>query len=187
MARHEVRVIGYGGQGVITLSKMIAYAAVLDKKEAVQTEAYGPASRGGSCWAEVVVDDENTIDYPRAILPKYYIILSQAGADRYGKKFCNKPDVTSIIDPLTVKKFRVRKGKKYEIPAQQIATEEFKYPVIANIILLGAFMEITKLISKEAAIETIKKFVPEKALEINMTAFERGIKLAKEAMAAENN
>ena len=66
MARSEIRVIGYGGQGVITLSKMIAYAGVIDDKEAVQTEAYGPASRGGSCWAEVVID-EDPIDYPRAI------------------------------------------------------------------------------------------------------------------------
>ena len=71
MARSEIRCIGYGGQGVITLSKMIAYAAVVDNKEAVQTEAYGPASRGGSCWAEVVVDDERAIDYPRAILPQF--------------------------------------------------------------------------------------------------------------------
>ncbi|HUX99307.1 MAG TPA: 2-oxoacid:acceptor oxidoreductase family protein [Candidatus Deferrimicrobium sp.] len=180
MTRSEVRVIGYGGQGVITLSKMIAYAAVVDNKEAVQTEAYGPASRGGSCWAEVVLDDEEQIEYPRAILPNYYIILSQAGADRYGKKFCNKPEVISIIDPLTVDKWKVKKGKTYEIAAQQIAKEEFKVPVIANILLLGAFTELTGLISKKAAIETIKKFVPEKTYELNMRAFDRGIELAKE-------
>ena len=185
MTRSEIRCIGYGGQGVITLSKMIAYAAVADDKEAVQTEAYGPASRGGSCWAEVVVDDERAIDYPRAILPKFYIILSQAGADRYGKKFCNKPDVTSIIDPLTVTKWRARKGKTYQIEAQQIATEEFKVPVVANTLLFGSFMEITRLVSKKAAIETIKKFVPPKAFDLNLKAFEKGIALAKEEKAKE--
>ncbi len=181
MTRNEVRFIGYGGQGVITLSKMVAYAAVFDDKRAIQTEAYGPASRGGSCWAEVVVDDELDIDYPRAIMPNYYIILSQAGADRYGKKFCNKPEVTSIVDPLTVTKWKVKKGRTYLIEAQRIATEDFNLPVIANIILFGAFMELTGLISKDAAIKTIKKFVPEKTFEINMRAFEKGIELAKEA------
>ncbi len=185
MARSEIRCIGYGGQGVITLSKMIAYAAVVDNKEAVQTEAYGPASRGGSCWAEVVVDDERAIDYPRAILPQYYIILSQAGASRYGKKFCNKPGVTTIIDPLTVTKWRARKGKTYQIQAQQIATEEFKVPVVANTLLFGAFMEVTGLISKDAALTTIKKFVPAKAYNLNIKAFEKGIALVKEEKAKE--
>lgn len=181
MTRNEVRFIGYGGQGVITMSKMVAYAAVIDNKEAVQTEAYGPASRGGSCWAEVVVEDEATIDYPRAIMPNYYVILSQAGADRYGKKFCNKEGVITIIDPLTVQKFKIRKGKMFQIPAQAVAMEEFKVPVIANIILLGAFMELTHLISQDAALKALKKFVPEKTYELNMTAFNRGIELAKEA------
>ncbi|UCE07775.1 MAG: 2-oxoacid:acceptor oxidoreductase family protein [bacterium] len=185
MARIEVRFIGYGGQGVITLSKMIAYAAVVDNKEAVQTEAYGPASRGGSCWAEVVVDDERAIDYPRAILPQYYIILSQAGANRYGKKFCNKPGVVSIIDPLTVTKWRARKGTTYNIEAQKIATEEFKVPVVANTLLFGAFTELTGLVSKDAAIATIKKFVPSKAHDLNFKAFERGISIAKELKAKE--
>ncbi|MHA1276956.1 MAG: 2-oxoacid:acceptor oxidoreductase family protein [Candidatus Helarchaeota archaeon] len=185
--RNEIRVIGYGGQGVMTLSKMIAYAAIIDEKNAIQTEAYGPASRGGSCWAEVVIDDELAIDYPRAILPNYYIILSQAGADRYGKKFCNKPEVTSIVDPLTVRKWKVRKGKTYQIDAQRIAKEEFKIPVIANIILFGVFTELTGLVSKNAALKTIKKFVPEKTYEINIKAFERGIELAKAEKEKENN
>lgn len=183
MTRNEVRIIGYGGQGVITLSKMIAYAAVLDNKEAAQTEAYGPASRGGSCWAEVVMDNENEIEYPRAIQPNFYIILSQNGADRYGK-FCNDPAVTSIIDPLTVEKWKIKKGTTYKIKSQQIANEEYKNPLIANVILFGAFFEISGLISQEAAMQTVKKFVPEKAFEMNVVAFERGIAIAKEQISA---
>jgi len=183
MTRSEVRIIGFGGQGVITLSKMIAYAAVLDNKEAAQTEAYGPASRGGSCWAEVVMDDEDEIEYPRAIEPNFYIILSQNGADRYGK-FCNNPAVTSIIDPLTVEKWKIKKGTTYRIPSQQIANQEYKNPLISNVILFGAFFELSGLISKEAALKTVKKFVPEKTHELNMRAFDRGIDLAKEQVAS---
>ncbi len=186
MTRSEIRIIGYGGQGVITLSKMIAYAAVLDNKEAAQTEAYGPASRGGSCWAEVVVDDEDKIEYPRAIQPKFYIILSQTGADRYGK-FCNDPAVTSIIDPLTVDKWKIKKGTTYRIGSQQIANEEYRNPVMANVILFGAFFAITGLVSKESALQTIKKFVPEKAFQLNLEAFERGIKLATEQKEKETH
>jgi len=182
MTRNEVRLIGFGGQGVITLSKMIAYAAVLDNKEAAQTEAYGTAARGGSCWAEVVVDNENEIEYPRAIQPNFYIILSQNAADRYWS-FCNNPAVTSIIDPLTVEKWKAKKGTTYRIAAQQIANDEYKNPLIANVILFGAFFEISGLISKEAAIQTVKKFVPEKSFEINVVGFERGIALAQEQVS----
>ena len=82
MTRFEVRISGYGGQGVITLSKMIVTASALfENLAATQTEAYSASARGGKCWAEVVVDldrDVDLIDYPKALKPyDFLIILSE--------------------------------------------------------------------------------------------------------------
>ncbi|NHI94632.1 MAG: 2-oxoacid:ferredoxin oxidoreductase subunit gamma [Candidatus Lokiarchaeota archaeon] len=185
MTRHEIRIAGYGGQGVITLSKLLINAAItFDRHQATQAEAYGPASRGGSCWAEVVIEDnpEEVIDYPRTINPEYYVLLSDAAAAAY-RSFCNQENVVSIIDPLTVKKFKIRKGIKYEVEAQRIATEEFKLPVIANVILFGALVSLTKLVSVEAGRKTVEKSVPSKVLDLNLRAYERGLEIAKDLLA----
>ncbi|MHA1325432.1 MAG: 2-oxoacid:acceptor oxidoreductase family protein, partial [Candidatus Helarchaeota archaeon] len=124
MTRTEIKIAGYGGQGVITLSKMIAAAAILHQEgiTATQTEAYGAQARGGACWAEVVLSDEDMIDYPRAIVPvDVLIVLSEEAAKNY--KSDVKKGGVAIFDPFTVreKKFRV-KAKKFAVPANQIAT-----------------------------------------------------------------
>lgn len=185
MTRHEIRIAGYGGQGVMTLSKFLINAAITyDKHQATQAEAYGPASRGGSCWAEVVIEDdpEEVIDYPRTINPEYYVILSDAAAASY-RGLCNQKGVISIIDSTTVSKFKIRKGIKYDVEAQRIATEEFKLPVIANVILFGAIVKITKLITEEAGRKTIEKSVPSKVLDLNMKAYDRGMQIGEELLA----
>jgi 2-oxoglutarate ferredoxin oxidoreductase subunit gamma len=178
--RNEIIVAGYGGQGVITLAKIIAAAAILEeRKHATQAEAYGPASRGGSCWAEVVVDDENEIDYPRAIDPNIYILLSDAAAAKY-KRPASRLGKITITDPLTVKKLKIRKGKKIEIEAQRLAQEKFQMSVVSNMILFGAFVGLfPKIVSEPAGRKTVEKFVPSKALKTNLEAFELGLNLAQ--------
>ena len=87
MVRYEIRIAGFGGQGVISLSKMIITAASLyENLAATQTEAYSASARGGACWAEVVVEldkDVKTIDYPQALQPyDFLIVLSGESAAR---------------------------------------------------------------------------------------------------------
>jgi len=180
MTRTEIKIAGYGGQGVITLGKMIAAAAILHQEgtTATQTEAYGAQSRGGSCWSAVVISDED-IDYPEAIIPvDILIVLSEEAA----KNFKNdvKPDGIAIFDPFTVKakKFKV-KAKTYEVPANQIATEELKMPVTQNAVMFGAFVGITESITEEAGRTCVQDFVPEKFIEINLRAYDRGLEIGK--------
>ncbi len=186
MTRTEVKIAGYGGQGVITMGKMIAAAAILHQKgtTATQTEAYGAQSRGGSCWSAVVISDEEMIDYPQVVIPvDILIVLSEEAA----KNFKNdvKPDSIAIFDPFTVKakKFKV-KAKTYEVPANQIATEELKMPVIQNTVMFGAFVGITESITEEAGRSCVQNFVPEKFLDINLRAYERGLEIGKKLKAA---
>ncbi|MHA1131097.1 MAG: 2-oxoacid:acceptor oxidoreductase family protein [Candidatus Helarchaeota archaeon] len=181
MSRTEIKIAGYGGQGVITLSKMIAAAAILyqDGITATQTEAYGAQARGGACWAEVVISDEGMIDYPRAIVPvDVLMVFSEEAARNYKNEV--KKDGIAIFDPLTVRprKFKV-KAKRYAVPANQIATEELKMSVTQNSIMFGAFIGITGIIDKASAEECVRNFVPSKFIEINLDAFRHGLEIGK--------
>ncbi|MBD3255044.1 MAG: hypothetical protein GF383_08115 [Candidatus Lokiarchaeota archaeon] len=183
MARYEIRIAGFGGQGVITLSKMIITAASLyENLAATQTEAYSAAARGGKCWAEVVVDldkDNDLIDYPKALEPyDFLIVLSEESAGDVKKNHIKSGENTGFLiwDPSTIKKFRTAKriDKALSLPVQKLALEKYGNTVYGNTILFGAFTVLSKIFSEESAIETLKSFVPKSTLDTNLEAFELG-------------
>ncbi len=188
MGRYEIRISGFGGQGVVTLSKMIiAASALYENLAATQTEAYSAEARGGRCWAEIVVDLDKAvkiIDYPKALKPyDFLIILSQASADGVKKNDLKQDKNTGFLiwDPSTIREFKSEKRlKSLSIPVQKLAVEKFGNIVYGNSILFGAFTILSGIISEESAIETIKKFVPSSTLEKNLEAFELGKKEAQE-------
>ncbi len=189
MARYEIRIAGFGGQGVISLSKWIITAASLyENLAATQTEAYSASARGGACWAEVVVDlDKNvkTIDYPQALQPyDFVIVLSGESAARISPNQFKSGENTGYLiwDPSTIKDFQKADQihKSLSIPVQKIAVEKFGNIVFGNSILFGAFTILSGIISEESAIETLKKFVPSSTVEKNMEAFELGKKEAQD-------
>jgi len=183
MTRFETRIAGYGGQGVITLSKMIITASSLYEGLAgTQTEAYSAAARGGKCWAEVVIDLDKTvkvIDYPKALEPyDFLIILSEeAAADIKPNMIKNESNTGYLIwDNSTIQRVRAAKrvGKSLGIPIQKMAVEKFGNIVYGNSILLGVFTILSGIFSEESALETIKKFVPSSTLDKNLESFELG-------------
>ncbi|MHA2006511.1 MAG: 2-oxoacid:acceptor oxidoreductase family protein [Promethearchaeota archaeon] len=189
MSRYEIRIAGFGGQGVITLSKMIITAAsIYENLAATQTEAYSASARGGRCWAEVVVElDKNieNIDYPQALRPyDFLIVLSGESAAGVNPDLMKKDENTGYLvwDPSTIQEFKAveRIKKSLSIPVQKIAVEKFGNIVFGNSILFGAFTILAGIFSEESAIETLKKFVPNSTLEKNMEAFELGKKEAQE-------
>lgn len=189
MARYEIRIAGFGGQGVITLSKMIITAVSLyENLAATQTEAYSASARGGSCWAEIVVDlDKNikTIDYPQALIPyDFVIVLSGESAARISPNQFKTGENSGYLiwDPSTIKDFQKADQiqKSLSIPVQKLAVEKFGNIVFGNSILFGAFTILSGIISEESAIETLKKFVPSSTLEKNLEAFELGKKEAQD-------
>lgn len=191
MSRYEIRIAGFGGQGVITLSKMIITAVSLyENLAATQTEAYSASARGGRCWAEIVVeldDHIKVIDYPQALRPyDFLIILSEESAAGVNPDFVKEGDNSGYLlwDPSTIQKFRATNKihKSLSIPVQKIAIEKFGNIVFGNSILFGAFTILSGIISEESAIETLKKFVPKSTLNKNLEAFELGKKEAQEFM-----
>ncbi|UCH87563.1 MAG: 2-oxoacid:acceptor oxidoreductase family protein, partial [Dehalococcoidia bacterium] len=84
--RHEIRVAGFGGQGMILAGLLIGKAAALyDGKEAVFTQSYGPEARGGASNADVIIDDD-PIDYPLVTHPDHFVAMFQEAYERYRPK-----------------------------------------------------------------------------------------------------
>jgi 2-oxoglutarate ferredoxin oxidoreductase subunit gamma len=198
LVRYEIRVAGFGGQGVITLSKMIVMASsIYENLAATQTEAYSASARGGTCWGEVVVDldrDVKYIDYPKALEPyDFLIVLSEESAKNIKANQLKKGDSGFLIwDPSTIQKFKAAKRipKALSIPVQKIARERFGNIVFGNSILFGAFTALAQIFSEESALETIKQFVPQSTIDTNMEAFELGKQEAQEflkKLQEENN
>ena len=179
--RTEIRICGFGGQGVILAGIILGKSACLiDGKEAVQTQSYGPEARGGASKCEVVISD-SVIDYPKVQSPDILIAMSNEALIKYIVDL--KDNGTLIVDPGTTDVEEVRDFieqhdiKVYEAPATKTATDEIGLKIVANIVMVGAITKITKVISKESAMKAIEASVPKGTEEKNIKAFEAGYAL----------
>ena len=171
MARKELRIAGFGGQGVVLSGQIVGQAAtVCDGGFAIFTQSYGPEARGGACTAEVVISDED-IGYPYVQSPEVVIILSQAAYAKYGKDL---PEGTLvIIDPDLVKPDADHSPPPLAIPATRMARDMGR-PVVANIIMLGFLSAVNDIVSAEGLKKSVLSTVPKGTEEINTKAFEMG-------------
>ena len=178
MKRYEIRIAGFGGQGVVTIGKIVGLAAALyDKKNAVQTQSYGPESRGGACKAEVVLSD-GEIHYPKVRSADVLVALSQTAQDAYIKEL--KPGGLLIIDPLTVMKEPARSDiRVVKVPAAEIA-HQMVNKKFQNMVALGVLCQLTGVISLEALEKAIAETVPPKTLSQNLEAFKKGMAHVRE-------
>ncbi|MEM3695251.1 MAG: 2-oxoacid:ferredoxin oxidoreductase subunit gamma [Candidatus Bathyarchaeia archaeon] len=170
--RVEVRFAGFGGQGIIKSGIIVASAAcIYGGKNAVQTQSYGPESRGGACKSEVVIAEEN-IDFPKVVEPDVLVVMSQHAYNEYAGNV--KAGGTVLLDPDMIPYEKDLHGiKVFRVPATRIA-EELGRKIVANIVMLGAFAAITKLVDKDALKNAIKDNVPKGTEELNLKAFEMG-------------
>lgn len=177
LMRVEIRFAGFGGQGIIKSGIITAAAACIHSgKSAVQTQSYGPESRGGACKSEVVISDEE-IDFPKVVETDILVVMSQHAYNEYAEDV--KANGLIIMDPdmIPTEKNLVDK-KVFKIPATKIA-EELGRKIVANIVMLGAFAAITKIFDKNAIKESIKTNIPKGTEELNLMAFEKGYEYAE--------
>jgi len=167
----EIRIAGFGGQGVVLSGQIIGQAAsVYDGGFATLTQSYGPEARGGACTAAVVISNE-PIGYPYVQNPEVIIILSQEAYTKYG----HNPPAESmiIIDPDLVKPDAPQNLAPLSIPATRMAREVGR-AVVANIIMLGFLAAVSDLVSYEALKKSVLASVPKGTEEFNIKAFELG-------------
>jgi len=180
--RIEIKFAGFGGQGIIKSGIITAMAAcIYSGKNAVQTQSYGPESRGGACKSEVVISDEE-IDFPKAVEPDILIVMSQHAYNEYAEDV--KPGGTLILDPdLIPNEKDLKNTEVFRVPATKIA-EELGRKIVANIVMLGAFTAITGMLDKNAMKESTKTNVPRGTEELNIKAFEKGYDFGKSLLAS---
>lgn len=174
--RQEIRIAGFGGQGII-LATVIAgkAAAIYEGKEATVMETYGPEARGGACSGTVVVDDVK-VDYPYVTSPDIMAIMSQASYIKFRPEL--KEDGVLLIDEDLVEPKEDDNAKTYKIPATRFA-EELGNKIVANIIMLGFLTGITKYVSYESMKSAILGTVKVRFRELNEKAYNRGYEYGK--------
>jgi 2-oxoglutarate ferredoxin oxidoreductase subunit gamma len=175
MSRTEILIGGVGGQGVVLSGILLGTAATLfDGKKAVQTQSYSSELRGGSARAEVIISEERVSD-PQVRKPDILIALAEEALPRYIGKI--KPKGLLVIDSDLVKGAKPGDYEILSIQATSIADKEMGNIVVANLIILGALIKKTGLLSVEAMEKAIEESVPKKAKELNLKAFRRGLEL----------
>lgn len=171
----EVRISGYGGQGVVLAGLLLGKAAALhDGKCAVFTQSYGPEARGGASCADVVVADD-PIDYPLVSRADILVTLFQEAYVRFRPTL--KPEGTLILESDLVHPHESI-GRYYPIRATKMA-EDLGRKVVANVITLGFLVGLTGVVSREAAEAAIRDTVKPKTIDLNLRAFDAGFALAE--------
>lgn len=179
--RTEIRFSGLGGQGII-LSGLLAgkAAALYDDKNATMTQSFGPEARGSACSAQLVVSDEPVL-YPYITKPTVLVTMSQDACDKFLPDL-HKKGVLLLDEDLVKVNSNSRKIKQFAVPATRFA-EKLGNRMVANLVMLGFFAAVTKLITVEAFKKAIPGSVPERYVDLNMKAFEMGQEYGKELMA----
>ena len=173
---YEILVGGYGGQGILLAGYIIGYSAVKSGLNSTYVPSYGPEARGGRSASRIVISDGD-IDYPLISNADYLIIMYQEAYDAYIHLL--KPGGILIVDADLVKlDDRAKKAKIFKIPATKIA-EKLGNRIAANMVMIGAFTAITKMVDTDTMKETIKEAVRGRFLELNFSAFDEGYKYAE--------
>ena len=175
--KKEIIISGFGGQGVLSMGKILAYSGLMDNKEVTWMPAYGPEQRGGTANVTVIVSDER-ISSP--ILSRFdvAIVLNQPSLDKFESRV--KPgglliyDGFGIVNPPTRKDIEV-----YRVDAMDKAAE-MKNAKVFNMIVLGALLGVCPVVSTDGLKKALYKSLPERhhaMIPLNMQAVAEGMKM----------
>ena len=175
--KKEIIISGFGGQGVLSMGKILAYSGLMEDKEITWMPAYGPEQRGGTANVTVIISDER-ISSP--ILSKYdvAIVLNQPSLDKFEPKM--KPGGILIYDGYGVMNPPTRKDiTVYRVNAMDKAAE-MKNAKVFNMIVLGGLLKVCPVVSTDGLKKALYKSLPERhhnLIPLNMQAVEEGMKI----------
>jgi len=172
--RIEIRIAGFGGQGIIKAGVLLGSALAKNGLYVVGIPSYGPASRGGRCKCDLVVSSQE-IDYPLVTRPDVLIAMSQEAYDAYIEEV--KERGTVIYDPRLVHPELKKAINLHKIPATDEA-ERLGNRIVANMVMLGAFAAITRMLTVEMLEDAVKDAFSGSIAELNLRALRRGFELA---------
>ncbi|MGP1547546.1 MAG: 2-oxoacid:acceptor oxidoreductase family protein [Prevotella sp.] len=177
--KKEIIIAGFGGQGVLSMGKILAYSGLMDDKEVTWMPAYGPEQRGGTANCTVIISDDRIAS---PVLSKYdiAIVLNQPSLDKFQPKV--KPggiifyEENGIINPPTRTDISC-----YKVSAMEKAAE-MRNAKVFNMIVLGAMLKVCPIVSTEGLEKALYKSLPERhhnLVPLNMEAVKEGMSLVK--------
>lgn len=185
MTRYEIRLCGFGGQGIALAGKILGSAvSIYENRQSVTTQSYGPESRGGASASNVVISDD-IVDFPYITHPDIFICMSKEAYTTYidslkeGGVFFYEEDLVPVDE-------RIKKAKNiYKIPATSIAENELGRKIVANIVMVGFFAGLNEIIDPKSLLKSTLSLVPARFKELNEKAFNIGMEYAKKAKKQE--
>lgn len=178
MAQHDVVIAGFGGQGVLLVGKMLAYAGMREDKEVSWFPSYGPEMRGGTCNCTVIISDR-PVGSPVVQHPSAIIVLNLPSLDKF-EPLVRSGGLVCLNTSLIQRHPRRNDLRVVNVPANDIAIE-LNNPRGANMVALGAYLGATGAVSQEGLEEVIcETFAAKPALvEVNLEAFRRGVAVGR--------
>ena len=178
----EIRVAGFGGQGVILLAQIIGKSVALHGGGfATMTQNFGPEARGGASSAQLVLSGEPVL-YPYITQPDVLIAMSQEAYEKFAPEL--RQGGTLIVEEDLVRLTGAHDGIRiHGIPATRLA-EELGKKMVLNVVMAGYFAAVTGAVDTEALKKAVKESVPGAALELNMRAFECGFQYGLQKRAS---
>jgi 2-oxoglutarate ferredoxin oxidoreductase subunit gamma len=177
---NEIRISGFGGQGVIRCGYIIGrIAALYDDKHATMTQSFGPEARGSACSAQILVDAD-PIRYPYLTQPDTVVAMSQEAYDKFGGDLV-EGGLLLIDEDLVKPTPSDRERRMHAIPSTRMA-EQLGNRIAGNIVMLGFFTAVAGIISVDAARKALPSSVPERFIDLNLAAFEKGYEYGVELL-----
>lgn len=182
MSTTEIKIGGLGGQGVILAAMIVGRgAAIYDGKHATLTQAFGPEARGSACSAQVIVSDE-PIEYPYVTQPGILTVLSQEACNRFAPQLAAGGTLIYEADLVKPDPKLPKTIKQFSIPATRVA-EKLKRPMVVNIVMVGFFAAVTKVVDTAAMRKSVEASVPPGTEALNLKAFDLGYTYGQEILA----
>lgn len=168
----EIRIAGFGGQGVILSAIILGRAAAIHHGDfATMTQSFGPEARGGACSAQLILSS-TPILYPYVTRPDILVVMSQEAYTRFVPEL--KDGGTLIVEQDLVWLADLTPNTKvFSIPATRLA-EELGKRMVLNSVMVGFFTAVTHLMEKDAVMKAVSESVPSGFRDLNLQAFERG-------------
>ncbi len=176
----EIRIAGFGGQGVILSAIVIGKAAcIFDGCYATMTQSFGPEARGGVCSAQVILSDRPIL-YPYVTRPDVLVVMSQEAYTRFAPEL--KSGGLLILEQDLVRISELQRDMRlFSVPATRWA-EELGNRLVLNIVMVGFFGAVTSLLEPEPLRKAIADSVPASLLELNLRAFKKGFECGTSAV-----
>lgn len=173
MSKKQVILAGTGGQGIILMGIILAKAALLDGNYVIQSQNYGPESRGGASRTDIIISNEE-IYYPKVLNADVFLALSQEAFNKYCKYIKDK---TIIITDTTVNTLNYCNCNKFDII--KYTYNSISKPMTINMVSLGIINSITNLVSTDSIKKAMESNVPKGTIDINYFAYLQGYSLLK--------